>query len=60
VLAAQRRGDRELRREFDLLPVRQAVKAAVGERRFDELAATLRKAGDGQATARALSTTRSS
>ena len=60
VLAAQRRGDRELRREFDLLPVRQAVKAAVGERRFDELAAALRKAVDGQATARALSTTRSS
>ncbi len=47
-LAAQRRGDAQLRREFDLLPVRQAVIATVGARRFDELAATLRRAA-GQA-----------
>ena len=46
-LAARRRGDAQLRREFDLLPVRQAVKAAIGGKRFDELAATLRRAGSG-------------
>jgi len=44
-LAARRQGDPKLRREFDLLPVRQAVKAAVGEKRFEELAAMVRQAG---------------
>jgi hypothetical protein len=47
VLAARRRGDAQLRCEFDLLPVRRAVKAAVGEKHFDELAATLRLAAGG-------------
>ena len=43
-LAAKRHGDAQLRREFALLPVRQAVKAAVGGKRFDELIAALRRA----------------
>jgi len=46
-LAAKRHGDVRLRREFDLLPVCQAVKTAVGGKRFDELVAALRRAGSG-------------
>ena len=37
-LAGRRLGDASLRREVELLPVRQAVRATVGERRYDELA----------------------
>ncbi len=47
VLAARRRGDAQLLREFDLLPVRQAVRATIGDRRFDELAAAFRQATGG-------------
>ncbi len=46
-LAVRRRGDAQLQREFDLLPVRQAVRRSLGERRFDELAAQLRQAPAG-------------
>jgi hypothetical protein len=46
-LAARRRGDAQLLREFDLLPVRQAVRATIGDRRFDELAAAFRQASGG-------------
>ena len=43
-LAARRRGDAQLRREVDLLPVRLAVKRTVGETRFDQFATPFRNA----------------